>query len=222
MGSPDNEPERETNQGPRHRVTFSQGFWLADTACTQALWRAVMGANPSHFNDDLRCPVESVSWDRVLVFLTQLNARLIGGEAHLPTEAQWEYACRAETESAFSFGDQINPEQVNYNGDFPYPSGAKGLDRKRPVPGKSLPANAWGLYECHGNVFEWCADGRRDYNDAAQLDPLGPGAPGDAVNRAVRGGPLLLVRRRALHQGLAYRRLGFRFCLKSFQPGPTR
>ncbi|TAN50525.1 MAG: formylglycine-generating enzyme family protein, partial [Methylococcaceae bacterium] len=104
MGSPQDEPERDSNEGPRHRVTLTQGFWLADTACTQALWRTVMGNNPSDFKDDEQCPVEQVSWNDVQDFLRKLEALLPGCEAHLPSEAQWEYACRAGSDTPFSFG----------------------------------------------------------------------------------------------------------------------
>ncbi|MER2603391.1 MAG: formylglycine-generating enzyme family protein, partial [Candidatus Competibacter phosphatis] len=161
MGSPEDEPERSSDEGPRHWVTLSRGFWLADSACTQALWQAVMGSNPSAFKENAQRPVEQVSWNDVQGFLRRLEALLPGCRADLPTEAEWEYACRAGAETPFSFGEQITPEQVNYNGEHPYAGGKKGLYRQQTVPVKSLPPNAWGLYEMHGNVDEWCADGQR-------------------------------------------------------------
>ncbi|HNO60224.1 MAG TPA: formylglycine-generating enzyme family protein, partial [Plasticicumulans sp.] len=164
MGSPDNEPERLNNEGPQHLVTLTRGFWLADTACTQGLWQAVTGGNPSQFKDDPQNPVEQVSWNDVQKFLRALEGLLPGIEACLPSEAQWEYACRAGTTTPFSFGTQVTPAQVNYDGNFPYADGKKGEDRGRTVPVKSLPANDWGLYEMHGNVWEWCADGLRTYD----------------------------------------------------------
>ena len=173
MGSPQDEPERDADEGPQHLVTLARGFWLADTACTQALWEAVTGDNPSHFKGADR-PVEQVSWNDVGTFLEKLEALVPGCRAELPTEAEWEYACRAGTMTPFSFGETITPEQVNYDGKYPYAGGKKGLYRKETVAVKSLPPNPWGLYEIHGNVWEWCADGLRKYEQAPAVDPGGP------------------------------------------------
>ena len=162
MGSPEDEPEREEREGPVHQVTLSRGFWLADTACTQALWQAVMGTNPSSFTGDPERPVEQVSWEDVQEFLGKLEALLPGYAAALPTEVEWEYACRAGSRTPFSFGEQISPKEVNYDGNYPYAGGEKGEYRETTVAVRSLPPNAWGLYEMHGNVDEWCADGLRD------------------------------------------------------------
>jgi len=188
MGSPKTEPQRYDDEGPQHRVTLTQGFWLADTACTQALWLAVVGGkNPSNFKGDDELPVEQVSWGDVMgAFMPKLQKFLPEGvEATLPSEAQWEYACRAGTQTPFSFGEQINPKQVNYNGTEPYNNSPKGEYRKKTVPVKALPANAWGLFQMHGNVREWCFDGRRTYAEGERVDPLG--AVGDGP-RALRGG----------------------------------
>ena len=193
MGSPDDEPERLDREGPRHRVSLTQGFWLADSACTQALWQAAMGNNPSHFQGDAQRPVERVSWNEVQDFLRRLENLLPGCRADLPSEAQWEYACRAGTDTPFSFGAQIGPEQVNYNGNFPYAAGEKGLNRTQTVAVKSLPPNAWGLYGMHGNVLEWCADGQRAYTADAQQDPRGDESA--EAHRAVRGGAWYDIRR---------------------------
>ncbi|MBS0600909.1 MAG: formylglycine-generating enzyme family protein, partial [Proteobacteria bacterium] len=222
MGSPDNEPGRYDNEGPQHPVTLTRGFWLADTACTQALWQAVTGGNPSRFEDDPQNPVERVSWNDVQIFLRALEGLLPGAEACLPNEAQWEYACRAGTDTPFSFGAQITSAQVNYDGNFPYAGGSKGEYRGRTVPVKSLPANDWGLYEMHGNVWEWCADGLRTYDEAPQQDPEGPAG---SAQRAVRGGSWIGVAggarsacRGAGGPGVAggfLDGLGFRLCLRS-------
>ena len=192
MGSPDDEPERrEKMEGPQHWVRLSAGFWLADTACTQALWVAVLGAgNPSAVKDYLTCPVERVSAHDAEVFLARLSAAL-GDGAHvvLPTEAQWEYACRAGTATPFSFGTNITPEQVNYNGNYPYAGSLKGLHRNRTVPVKSLPANPWGLYEMHGNVWERCRDELRSYDATAPGQAVhDPEGAFDSAVRALRGG----------------------------------
>ncbi|HMW17505.1 MAG TPA: formylglycine-generating enzyme family protein [Accumulibacter sp.] len=184
MGSPEDEPERYDDETP-HEVTLSRGYWLADTACTQAMWQAVMGENPSRFRDDARNPVENVSWNEVQAFIGELEKRVPGLTARLPSEAQWEYACRAGTTTPFSFGEDLTPEGVNYNGDYPYAGGKKGLYRRKTVPVASLPANAWGLYEMHGNVLEWCADWYDAYPNEPQVDPQGPPS-GD--HRVLRGG----------------------------------
>jgi formylglycine-generating enzyme required for sulfatase activity len=226
MGSPDDEPERSDGEGPRHAVTITKGFWLADTACTQALWRAVMGDNPSWFKGDER-PVEQVSWNDVEGFLRRLEGLLPGALADLPTEAEWEYACRAGTTTPFSFGATITTDQVNYDGNFPYAGGAKGAYRKETVPVKSLPPNPWGLYAMHGNVWEWCADGVRTYDDAPQVDPRGP--EGEEAPRVRRGGSwgdyarwVRSAVRFAAPPGDASVYLGFRLCLRSIEPGPGR
>ncbi|HRJ53899.1 MAG TPA: SUMF1/EgtB/PvdO family nonheme iron enzyme [Candidatus Thiothrix moscowensis] len=206
MGSPESEPERFDFE-VRHQVTLTKGFWLADTACTQAFWQAVKAeeilkggwwkrtfattanpsrANPSRFKDDNN-PVESVDWNEVKEFIAALNKIVPGLNTRLPTEAEWEYACRAGTTTPFSFGDNITPEQVNYDGNKPYANGAKGLYRGKTVPVKSLPPNPWGLYEMHGNVWEWCQDVWQDKLPAEPVtDPEGAGV-GDAY-RVVRGG----------------------------------
>ncbi|WP_295426530.1 formylglycine-generating enzyme family protein, partial [uncultured Thiodictyon sp.] len=186
MGSPNDEPERLTyGDETQHRVVLTQGYWLADTACTQALWQAVLGEDPSRFKGAER-PVENVSWtDVVERFLPALNAQVPGLDAALPTEAQWECACRAGTETPFSFGSTIGTDQVNYDGNYPYGDGANGEYREQTVEVKALPANAWGLYQMHGNVWEWCADWLGDYPADAVVDPLGP--PGGR-ERVLRGG----------------------------------
>jgi len=186
MGSPDDEAERYDDEGPRHRVRLTKGFWLADTACTQALWGAVMGGkNPSRFSQDAQNPVEQVSWDDVSGFLQRVASLVPGVVAELPTEAEWEYACRAGSETPFNFGATITPEQANYNGSYPYAGGEKGEDRQKTVPVKSFAPNRWGLYEMHGNVWEWCVDGQRTYDGNDQENPRGPE---DAAPRVVRGG----------------------------------
>ena len=238
MGSPPSEAERSDNEGPQHPVTITQGLWLADTTCTQALWQAVMGENPSRFDAKNKGgpehPVEQVSWNMVQEFLPKLQALLPGCHATLPTEAEWEYACRAATTTAFSFGDSITPEQVNCEGNYPYGKGKKGEFRKRTVPVKDLPANSWGLYQMHGNLWEWCADGVRDYRKEPAVDPglaeaLEPPAGDKEAPRALRGGSWLV---NAGHSRSASRRdyqpfrhgsyTGFRFALRSSSQASTQ
>jgi formylglycine-generating enzyme required for sulfatase activity len=184
MGSPATEAERYDDEGPQHEVTFAQGFWLFDTACTQALWQAVMGTNPSRFKGADR-PVEMVSWEDCGIFIDRINRLRPGLDLVLPSEAQWEYACRAGTSIPFSVGSTITPEQVNYDGNYPYTSGAKGRYRQETVPVASLPPNPWGLYEMHGNVWEWCAD---HWHDNYQGAPGNGSAWRGAAGRVVRGG----------------------------------
>ncbi len=195
-------------------TTIATGFWLADTACTQALWQAVMGSNPSHFNErnserpgGPQHPVEQVSWNDVVLppdaFLVRLQAFTAGAAAALPSEAEWEYACRAGTQTAYSFGEEITEEQVNYR------SGDRS--RTMTVAVGSLPANPWGLYEMHGNVWEWCAD-------------ASGGGKGVAA-RVLRGGSWGYDARsaRSANRGAnapvnANQLNGFRFALRSTSP----
>ncbi len=161
MGSPKTEEERQDNE-ILHRVRISKGFWLAETACTQALWMAIMGENPSNLKgDDL--PVERASWEDTKEFITQINSLAENLQFRLPTEAEWEFACRAETETPFSFGETIDSEQVNFNGRGPYTNSKPSEYRRKTVPVRSLPCNDWGLFEMHGNVGEWCEDWYGDY-----------------------------------------------------------
>ena len=183
MGSPRTEAEREDDE-TQHRVILSRGFWLADTACTQALWQAVMGNNPSHFQGGER-PVERVTWHDVQGFIARLNAEVPGGEFRLPSEAEWEYACRAGTETPFWFGKQITPGQANYNGNHPYAGGRRGRFREETVPVKDLPCNSWGLYQMHGNVWEWCQGWYGRYPTGTVIDP---GGPPKGWSRVLRGG----------------------------------
>lgn len=170
-------------------VTLS-GFWLADTAVRQALWLAVMGGdNPSYFQDDLNNPMERVSWLDAQRFIESLNGNVADLFAQLPSEAQWEYACRAGTKTAFSFDDNITPDQVNYDGNYPYAGGKKGLYREKTVAVKALPANPWGLYEMHGNVWEWCQDvWQTDLGTVAEVDPLTEVDGDVGGDRVLRGG----------------------------------
>ncbi|MCP5241889.1 MAG: formylglycine-generating enzyme family protein [Burkholderiales bacterium] len=185
MGSPEDEAGRYDNE-TQHQVILTQGYWLADTACTQELWQAVMGDNPSRFEGNNR-PVEDVSWDDIGNFLEQINKLHPELKLRLPTEAEWENACRAGTDTAFNFGDEIGLGKANYRGTWEYESldkwGKGALEQTAAV--KSYPPNAWGLYEMHGNVWEWCSGWYDDYPSESVTDSQGPES-GDG--RVLRGG----------------------------------
>jgi formylglycine-generating enzyme required for sulfatase activity len=159
MGSPASEAGRSKNEN-QVRVRFGQGFWLGQTEVTQRQWEAVMRNNPSSFKgDDL--PVEQVSWDDTQAFIEKLNDSVplpVGWKYGLPSEAQWEYACRAGTERVFHFGNSLSSREANFDGDSPYGSGAKGPCLERTCAVGLYQPNGWGLYDMHGNVWEWCQD----------------------------------------------------------------
>ena len=172
MGSPEDEEGRFSDEGPRHLVSIDSGFWMFDTPCTQALWEAVMGENPSYFKVADR-PVESVSWEQCQEFLTALNSRLDGVQLSLPSEAQWEYACRAGTETA------RYSENLDAIAWYDENSG----NETHSVAGKE--ANSWGLYGMLGNVWEWCADvWVNDYTEKFRASA----AESASAHRVFRGG----------------------------------
>ncbi|MCC6922344.1 MAG: formylglycine-generating enzyme family protein [Nitrosomonas sp.] len=179
MGSPQDEPQRSEDE-LQHEVTLSKGFWIADTSVTQGLWQLIMDENPSEFEGDER-PVETVSWEGAQAFIAKMNVLNAELKLCLPTEAQWEYACRAGTTTPFSWGEQIDSSLVNFDGNYPYNNGRQSEYRKQTVDVKALPCNDWGLYQMHGNVWEWCLD----YPSGPVTDPQGPDNGG---RRVLRGG----------------------------------
>jgi formylglycine-generating enzyme required for sulfatase activity len=174
MGSPPGEVGRSGNEVP-HRVTLTRGFWLGVYPVTQAQWQKVMKNNPSCFTGEDR-PVERVSWDDCQEFCRKLSVRE-GKTYRLPTEAEWEYACRAGTTTAYCFGD--DPALLN-----DYAWCISNSDRQTHPVGQKK-ANAWGLFDMHGNVWQWCQDRYGDYPGSDQVDPLGPVQGSD---RVIRGG----------------------------------
>ncbi len=155
MGSPANEAERDDHESPQHQVTVPS-FFMGKYPLTQAQYQAIIGDNPSGFKGNNR-PVETVSWDDAVTFCRKLSQRT-GKNYRLPSEAEWEYACRAGTKTPFSFGDNITTDLVNYNGNYPYKSAPKGKYREQTTDVGTFPPNAFGLYDMHGNVWEWCED----------------------------------------------------------------
>jgi formylglycine-generating enzyme len=195
MGSPSSEKGRDDEE-TLHNVTLTDGFYLGKHEVTQAEWASLMLNNPSDFKGANR-PVENVSWNDVTSFcekLTELErkaGRLPAGMAYqLPTEAQWEYACRAGTKTAFSFGDAFGElhRHGNYadvNTDFEYSDKAHNDVSENTSPVGSYKANPWGFHDMHGNVYEWCADWYGDYPTGAVSDPVGPAG---GSSRVLRGG----------------------------------
>ena len=183
MGSPEDEPGRWDDEA-LHQVTLRQGFWMGETTCTQQFWERIMGNNPSRFKGE-QYPVEGVSWDEVAGFIEKVNGMKPELAFRLPTEAEWEYACRAGTQTPFWFGEQITTDQANYNGKNPYNSGEQGEYREKTMPVKSFSPNAWGLYQMHGNVLECCKDWFDTYPNQPVQDPQGPDT---GRIRVMRGG----------------------------------
>jgi formylglycine-generating enzyme required for sulfatase activity len=186
MGSPEIEKER-TDKEDLHEVEITKGFWLGKYEVTQEEYAKVMDSNPSFFQGQ-RLPVENVSWDDAKEFCRKLS-ETEKMEYRLPTEAEWEYACRAGTEGPFSTGENLTTEQANYNGDLPYAGNPTGLNRGKTVEVGSFAGNAFGLHDMHGNLSEWCEDSFSAYERKQPVrDPKG--RPG-GVQRVIRGGSWL-------------------------------
>lgn len=194
MGSPETESHREADE-VQHKVKISKPFLMATTAVTQKQWRAIMGTtiqdqrdevDPSSklFGEGDDYPIYFVSYEDAQDFCRKLTAKE-RREYRLPTEAEWEYACRAGTTTPFSTGETISTAQANYNGNFAYGDGAKGENRDKTVPVGTFKPNPWGLYNMHGNVWTWCADWYGEYPREEATDPQGP-ASGE--ERVARGG----------------------------------
>ncbi len=187
MGSPEDELDREPDEGPARQVTITRPYYLGVYEVTQAQYEKVTGTNPAARKVPA-CPVENVSWDDAVAFCEKLSADS-GRTVRLPTEAEWEYACRAGTTTPFAFGETLSSEtDANFDGaSTTYADGAKGPYLEQTAPVGSYAANAWGLYDMHGNVWEWVQDWYNEvyYTDAPAEDPPGPPSGAD---RVVRGG----------------------------------
>ncbi|MFK8184525.1 MAG: formylglycine-generating enzyme family protein [Phormidesmis sp.] len=195
MGSPDSEPERSEAEGPQHTVTLPS-FFMGRYPVTQAQWRAVcalkqvdieLPAEPSRFKGDNR-PVEQVSWYEAVEFCKRLSENT-KRPYRLPTEAQWEYACRAGTTTPFTFGKTLTTEIANYNGDYTYNDGPKGDFRNETTDVNTCEvANAFGLCEMHGNVWEWCEDQWHSDYKGAPPDGKAWLTDNESARRVLRGG----------------------------------
>jgi formylglycine-generating enzyme required for sulfatase activity len=189
MGSAAGEALRDKDEGPQRKVTIGKEFWMGKYEVTQAEYEKVMGTNPSLFRDCARCPVEAVSWEDAREFLKKLNAVSERFVYRLPTEAEWEYAARAGSGSAFSSGDSLSANQANFDSRYPYGEGSKGEYKVRPVDVGSFKPNAWSLYDMHGNVWEWVEDFyvKKGY-DGLPVDGSANISIGDQYKRVRRGG----------------------------------
>ncbi len=189
MGSPDNEAERSSEESPQHPVAI-RPFLMGKYPVTQKQWEVIMKSNPSRFTDDPDNPVEKVSWFDCWKFCEKLSEK-IGRELRLPTEAEWEYACRGKTKTPFHFGETITTELANYNGEYAYSSGKEGEYRGKTTKVGIFSPNSFGLYDLHGNVAEWCAD---SWHDSYQNAPNNGSAwlsDKEKDSRVLRGGSWL-------------------------------
>jgi formylglycine-generating enzyme required for sulfatase activity len=184
MGSPPDEPLREA-QEREHRVRLTRAFELGRSEVTQAQWRRVMGTSPSAHSGCEPCPVEDVNLFEVEDFLRRLNALSPLHGFRLPTEAEWEMACRAGTTTPFASGRTLAATEANVHGGWPYPGSPAGPERGTTTPVGSFPPNAWGFFDMHGNVWEWIADRHCPYPEQAVSDPHGRCA---SELQVIRGG----------------------------------
>jgi formylglycine-generating enzyme required for sulfatase activity len=194
MGSPDSELDRETKESPQTVVTLTRGYWIGKHEVTQIESIAVTGTNRAIFDYDLRLPVDFMKWTEATYYCQALTdkeraaGRLPEGYRYrLPTEAEWEYACRAGTTTAVSIGNgaSLSSTQANFDGGFPYGGAATGPVLNQTSLGGTYAPNAWGLYDMHGNVAEWCLDYYGPYPGGAVTDPKGPAT---GATRVLRGG----------------------------------
>jgi formylglycine-generating enzyme required for sulfatase activity len=188
MGSPADEAHRHKGE-VQHRVTISRPLYMQATEVTLKQWRALMGKKFfGRRKGKGNMPVVRVSWHDCIKFIKKLN-NLNEGTYRLPTEAEWEYACRAGTKTAYSWGNTIDCGKAMYNnstiesGDCLDYVRSKGMAVNRPAPVKRYPPNAWGIYDIHGNVWEWCRDWYGHYTKSAQVDPFGPASGTEKVRR---------------------------------------
>jgi formylglycine-generating enzyme required for sulfatase activity len=185
MGSPETEVERDDDESPQRYVDVPE-FWMGKYVVTQQQWQAIMANNPSYFKGKNR-PVERVSWHNATEFCQELSKKT-GRDYRLPSEAEWEYACRAGTTTPFYFGETITGELANYKASETYADEQKGEYREQTTPVGQFPPNAFGLYDMHGNVYEWCQDVWHSSYDGAPDDGSAWVNGGNSRYRVARGG----------------------------------
>lgn len=221
MGSPPDEPFRDPDER-QHRVTISKSFYIQATEVTQAQWKAVMGSNPAYFKRcGENCPVDRVSWLDCQKFIRKLN-ELGEGKYRMPTEAEWEYACRSGTTTAYNWGDNIDCSRAMFENNTRRHAERcveyikeRGLIKDSPAPVKSYDASPWGIFDMHGNLWEWCQDWyEEDYPEGEVVDPEGAE---EGKKRVRRGGSwfkhgtyLRSANRNYAHPASRYRTTGLR------------
>jgi eukaryotic-like serine/threonine-protein kinase len=185
MGSPVGEAKRSDDEGPQHQVKVP-GFYMGRYEVTQAQYQGIMGSNPANFKGEKR-PVEQVSWNDAIEFCKKLSQKT-GRTYRLPSEAEWEYACRAGTTTPFYFGETITADLVNFDGNSTYASAPKGVYRQQTTEVGKFPPNAFGLYDMHGNVWEWCQDTYNKNYNGAPTDGSAWLTGEDNTRKLLRGG----------------------------------
>jgi uncharacterized protein (TIGR02996 family) len=172
---------------PVHRVTLTRGFFTGVGPVTQVQWQAMMGENPSHFNGDDDLPVEQVSWEDAAAFCDRTSAAT-RASVRLPSEAEWEWACRAGTTTHFHWGNVPDANRMNYDGTLTWNGSKEGTNRKTAMAAGTFGANPWGLFDLHGNVMEWCADWFDEgfYSRSPAVEPVCE--DGEQTRRVLRGG----------------------------------
>ncbi len=221
MGSPAGETGRHDDE-KQHKVRIEKPFYMGVYEVTQGQYKAVTGENPSHFKGSDDLPVEQVCWHDAVDFCKKLSQKT-GRTVRLPTEAEWEYACRAGTTTPFSFGRTISTAEANYDGNYTYGNGVKGVDREKTIPVGSLKKpNAWGLHDMHGNVGEWTSSKYAEYPYKADD---GREEAGGAASRVLRGSSWHLspdYLRAAIRgkgpPGAWHNSIGFRVCVSVASP----
>ena len=160
----------------QRKVNVSRGFWMLESPITQGMWKSVMGGNPSYFEGSDRLPVENISWNDCQEYIERLNGFGVSPEGYrfsLPTEAEWEYACRAGATTAYSFGDSLNGDKANCDGNYPFGADKKGPYLEKTTEVGKYGANAWGLVDMHGNVWEWVQDAHGTHSKGEATDWAG-------------------------------------------------
>ena len=221
MGSPEGEAERDLEE-LQHEVEITKAFYMGVYEVTQGQFEKIQGKNTAFFRQGQDLPMDQVRWPQAVEFCKKLSAlpeeKKAGRMYRLPTEAEWEYACRAGTKTVFHFGNALSAKEANFKGSFPYGDAAKGIFLQKTAKVGSYAPNAWGLYDMHGNVGEWCADYYDPdyYKKSPKQDPQGPATgvvPTDFQNdfyRVVRGGCWLDEARAC--------RAAYRFRLQASEP----
>jgi formylglycine-generating enzyme required for sulfatase activity len=219
MGSPPTEPHRGSSE-VRHQVTISKPFYMQSTEVTMKQWHSIMGRRMMmNQNDPEDMPVTRVSWFDCMKFIRRLN-KMNQGQYRLPTEAEWEYAARAGTSTAYSWGDAIDCEKAMYannslkNNECQLYYRSINLRTDRPASVKTFKPNPWGLYDMHGNVWEWCMDWYGEYREKSVIDPKGPASGNVRIRRGGSwfkyGYACRSANRSFGHPATRYRTTGFR------------